>query len=130
MPGNRHQPPSRARYAAQHPTIGVHCDRETYQRLVALRERSGMSFGQLIKQGLGVAEKDIETVRARGYEEGLQTGRRAGYTHARSLYRLTYACSRCQGPIAIEAGSEEAKIATAALTARGWQHVQCPARVQ
>jgi hypothetical protein len=129
MVAKRNPPPSRARYAAQHPTIGVHCDRDTYQRLVALRERSGLSLGQLVKQALGVAEKDIDTVRTRAHAEGLEAGRRAGWTHARSLYRLTYACSICQGPIAIEAGSEAAKVATAALTARGWQHVQCPGRV-
>ena len=125
-----HQPPSRARYAAQHPTIGVHCDRETYQRLVALRERSGLSLGQLVKQELSVVEKDIETVRTRAYAEGLEAGRRAGWTHARRLYRLTYACSVCQGLIAIEAGSEEAKVATAAVVAGGWAHDECSRRLQ
>jgi hypothetical protein len=125
----RHQPPSRTRYAAEHPTIGVHCDRETYQRLVALRERSGLSLGQLVKQELGVAEEDIDTVRERAYAEGFEAGRKAGWTQARSLYRLTYACSVCRGPIAIESDSEQAKIATMALTAQGWHHVQCPRRV-
>jgi hypothetical protein len=126
----RHQPPSRARYATQHPTIGVHCDRDTYQRLVALRERSGLSLGQLVKQELGVLEKDIDTVRTRAYAEGLEAGRKAGYAHARSLYRPTYPCSICLGPVAIEPGSEEAKIAVAAVVEEGWAHAECLRRVQ
>ncbi len=130
MTAKRNPPPSRARYAAQHPTVGVHCDWETYQRLVALRERSGLSFGQLVKQTLGVAEKDLDTIRTRAYAEGLEAGRRAGWTHARSLYRLTYACSICQVPMDIQVGSEDAKVAVAAVVEEGWAHAECLKRVQ
>jgi hypothetical protein len=69
MPEPKHQPPSRGRYAAAHPTIGVHCDRETYDALIALRERSGLSFGHLVRRALGAVAQDvaaIEAARARG----------------------------------------------------------------
>ena len=126
----RQQPPSRARWAAQHPTIGVHCDRETYEKALALRQRHGLSFGQQFKQALGLLEKDLDTVRTRAYAEGLEAGRRAGWTHARSLYRLTYACSSCQVPMDIQVGSEEAKVAVAAVVAEGWAHDECLRRAQ
>jgi hypothetical protein len=126
----RQQPPSRARWAAQHPTIGVHCDRETYEKALALRQRHGLSFGQQFKQALDLVEKDLEAVRARGYAEGLEAGRRAGWTHALTVYRLTYPCSMCQVPISIEVGSEEAKVATAAVAAEGWAHDECLKRAQ
>jgi hypothetical protein len=61
MPEAGPQPPSRRRYAAAHPTVGVHCDWETYDALIALRERSGLSFGQLVRQALGAVAMDIET---------------------------------------------------------------------
>jgi hypothetical protein len=125
MASRRRQPPSRARYAARHPTIGVHCDLETYQRAAALRERSGLSFGQLFKQELGLAEKDTKRARALGYAEGLEAGRRAGYAEARNLYRLTYPCFVCRRPMEVSVDSEEAKIAVAAITARGWGHDKC-----
>jgi hypothetical protein len=84
----------------------------------------------LVKQELGVAEEDIDTVRERAHAKGFEAGRKAGCAQARSLYRLTFACSICQGPTAIPAGSEAAKVATAAVVAGGWAHDECSRRVQ
>ena len=115
MPEARHQPPSRRRYAATHPTIGVHCDRETYDALMALRERSGLSFGQLVRQALGALEMDIETV------EDVATV--VGYEQAAAQYRLRAPCSICGKPMDILAGSGMAAEAIRAL--RTWGHVPC-----
>jgi hypothetical protein len=123
MPAPKHQPPSRRRYAAAHPTIGVHCDRETYDALIALRERSGRSFGQLVRQGLGAVERDIAEVEARE-AAARERGRREGYRQARSRYCLTAHCSACGRAIEIEAGTEMARAAIRAVAP--WRHVDCP----
>jgi hypothetical protein len=115
MPEARHQPPSRRRYAATHPTIGVHCDRETYDALISLRERSGLSFSQLVRQALGAVEMDIETV------EDVATV--VGYEEAAAQYRLRTPCSVCGKPMEILAGSEMAAEAVRSL--RNWGHGPC-----
>jgi hypothetical protein len=116
------QPPSRVRYAADHPTIGVHIPTATYEKLLELRKRSGMSFGQLVLQALGVVEMDIAEVEANAFERG----RRSGYAAARSVYRLTAPCCVCLEPMEVEPGSDLAKAAVAAVV--HWGHEACPSR--
>jgi len=133
MTRTRHQPPSRLRYAAQHPCIGVHVDVPTRDRLLELRRRSGLSFGQLVKQALGLLEKDVgsawELGRKRGLEEGRQIGfvegRDAALAKARSAYLLTYPCSVCGEPVEILRGSDSAEAAVAALVEDRWAHGRC-----
>jgi hypothetical protein len=116
VPEAKHQPPSRRRYAAAHPTIGVHCDRKTYDALTALRKRSGLSYGQLVRKALGAVEMNIATV------EEVATAR--GYWQAKARYCLRAPCSRCGQPIEIRAGSEMADAAVRAVS--NWEHTQCP----
>jgi hypothetical protein len=114
MPDATHQPPSRRRYAAAHPTIGVHCDRETYDALIALRERSGLSFAQLFRRALGVVEKDVAAIEA---------ARARGYWQAKARYCLTTPCCGCGQPIEILAGTEMEE--KAVYASRGWGHSEC-----
>jgi hypothetical protein len=116
MPESKHQPPSRRRYAATHPTIGVHCDQKTYEDLIALRERYGLSFGQFVRQALGKVAMDAAKVE--------EVGRARGYRQAKALYCLTSPCIICGQPIEIRAGSEMAHAAVRAVN--DWEHTQCP----
>ena len=63
----KHQSPSRLRYNAAHRTLGVHVSLPAYERLVALREASGLSFGQLVLATLGDVEVEVEVARRAGY---------------------------------------------------------------
>jgi hypothetical protein len=85
MTSIRRVPPSRLRYEAAHPTVGVHCDVETKARLVALRDATGLSLGALVKQALGVLERDVDTARRIGRRQGLVEGRRAGRDLGRTV---------------------------------------------
>ena len=116
------QPPSRQRWAAAHPTIGVHVDVETYAKLVELRQRSGLSFSQLVRQTLGVVEMDVATVEGSSFERGWEEG----YAEAQARYALTIACSVCGQFEDIEADSEAGKVAAAALARLTWGHAKCP----
>lgn len=75
----KRQPPSRKRYAASHPTIGVHVDLPTHARLKKLRDESGMSYGYLVRRALGVVEKEVERIMRRGFNKG----RHAGYAEGK-----------------------------------------------
>lgn len=141
MKQRKHQPPSRARYQSTHPTIAIHTDVETRNTLFALRERTGLSLGQLVKQSLGVLEKDLDGLLERGRQRGYDAGKKAGWTEGREAgyadgrtagrsqaikaHRISFTCSRCGNAVNIPAGSEAAAAASEALAERGWVHSEC-----
>jgi hypothetical protein len=112
-------PPSRVRYAADHPTIGVHPDRETYAKLRELRERSGLSLGRLVQQALGVVEMDVAKVEATVFERG----RRSGYAAAKVEYSLKVPCHVCGEPMQVRPLSEVTN--AAARAGLRWGHEAC-----
>jgi hypothetical protein len=130
----RTQPPSRVRYARDHPTVGIHVTLEELQLLKTLSGESGLSVSQLVKQALGILKADIDGVRkhcvqegiTNGRREGRAEGRREGYAEAVARYRITYPCSKGGEPIVILADSKSAAAAAAMLSEAGWGHVECP----
>jgi hypothetical protein len=105
-----------------------------YERLLALREQSGLSFARLILRTLGEVELDVDTARRLGKEEGLAEGmdtglakgREDGFADAVARYRIGYACAKCGEDIVIGTGSASAKAAAAWLREKGWAHRECP----
>src|ERR1700683_3672754 len=103
----KHRAPSRARYAATHPSKTIHFDQETYALVAAQLERSGLRANQFIRQALGSMERHIDVIQERGRvrhtEEGRKVGFAAGYARgyakARATYCVTYHCCFCGVPI-------------------------------
>ena len=134
----RREPPSRVRYAATHPTIGIHVTLEERELLRTLSANSGLSVTQLAKQALSILEADLEAVRkkclqegigkgkALGQKEGYTEGRRDGFAEAKAQYGIPYPCARCGGPMLLGAGSASAREAVRMLRAAGWGHKDCP----
>ncbi len=137
MTARRHVPLSRLRYEAKHPTVAVHCDLETKARLVALREATGLSLGALVKQALGLLERDVDVARqiglaegrSLGVEEGHFVGKAEGYNlgfaEADARYRVRYPCALCGSLISILVDSAEAKLMVKALVDARWAHAEC-----
>ena len=107
------------------------------ERLLALRESSGLSFAQLILAALGQIELDVSAARARGhkdgysegYTKGVAAGRDKGFAAAAARFRLSYPCNVCSKPLIIEAGAADADVAIKALTGGGWGHDTCQEQV-
>jgi hypothetical protein len=137
MTSRRHVPPSRLRYEATHPTVAVHCDPETKARLVALQEATGLSLGALVKQALGLLERDVDAARQIGLAEGRRVGvaegliagraegRKLGFAEAAARYGVRFPCAVCGGLISIRVGSDAAKFMVKALVDAGWGHAEC-----
>jgi hypothetical protein len=134
----KHQPPSRARYAASHPTIGIHVTREERELLRTLTENTGLSATQLTKQALGILKADLEAVRKKCLQEGMRRGKVAGrtegyteghndgYAEAKARYGVPYTCTKCGGEILMHAGKPSAIRAATMLRDAGWGHIDCP----
>lgn len=129
----RRRPPSRARYAAKHPTIGVHTTVEVRDRLLALRDSSGHSFAQLILAALGQVELDVTTARDRGRKEGFGQGFAAGWDNgfaaAEAQFRVSYDCAVCGEDVALSVGASDTLVATEVMTRGGFGHQSCHEKV-
>lgn len=129
----KHRPPSRAKYDAAHPTIGVHTNRATYDRLIALRERTGLPFGQLILRTLGEVELQIDVAHETGRRSGRRDGKAVGHAkgreegHAEAVndFQITLPCPGCDDEMVLRAGTLMADAAVAWLKERGWRHTNC-----
>jgi hypothetical protein len=146
MRAARHRTPSRVRYAAAHPTIGIHVDVATRARFEALREKTGLSYTQLILTALGELELDVDAARSRGwndaheevveesylegysdgYDEGHENGEHEGYLRGLDADRVTYSCARCGKDLMLWPGGADADAAVARLQQERWRHDDPP----
>jgi hypothetical protein len=106
------------------------------ERLLALREKTGLSFGQLVLVSLGEVELKVDSAvragRSAGYREGQTAGRKegykAGYAAAVQRYRLIAYCGRCGNNLVIEAGSQLGELAVGLVNAESPHHDTCEPR--
>src|ERR1700730_4005417 len=140
----RHVPPSRERYQRANPVVSVRVNAEARQRVDELKQKTGLSLGKLLLQGLDQLERDtgaaFENGRKEGLEEGLRRGHaegrvtgyaegtKAAFAQAKKQFRVTYSCVICGGTIDLLPGSEPARIAVDAVRAAGWGHAECHER--
>jgi hypothetical protein len=112
---------------------------DVYTRLIALRKATGLSLNQLVRAALDSLEAEVETLLERGYQRGLEVGKKLGEAAARKLayaegwkaaaavFRLTYPCPRgCGTRIALRVGDPDADRAIEVLVHEGWGHTECP----
>jgi hypothetical protein len=121
--------------------VTVHFDLDTYARVVALHEASGLSLNQVIRAALDSLEAEVATVIERGRQQGIAEGKqlgeaagrklgyeegwKAGYIKARAHFRLTYPCSGCGKPAEVRVGNPDADHAIEALVEDEWGHGDC-----
>jgi hypothetical protein len=135
LPPKRHQAPSRARYAAAHPARTVRFKPETHAKIVAICERTGLSYNQAVNSAIdGLDEAAIEVIRARGEELGFRKGvlaarppaRAAGFAAAADVFRLTVPCSICGQPIELRNGSDDARELLKLCVDHDLERFKCP----
>jgi len=112
MVKKKHKPPSRIKYEDNNPTISIRVDREVKQQLDEIRERSGKSLGDILREALQVQAPSTKKAFTRGIEEG------------RSIYGVSFRCSGCQNTIWIDS-PEMKDAATQIMEKYGWGHKEC-----
>ena len=116
MARKRHVPPSRRRYEESHPTISVRVPRELHDRLVQLKQRSGKSVADVVREALDVQTPSVDQAYHRGHAKG--------FTTAEQWYRVDYRCCVCGGTLTIE-GKEDKEAAARLMREEGWAHRSC-----
>jgi len=116
-------PPSRGKYDQNNPVVSFRVKRKDKDRFIAIREKLGMSHGDVYKAGLGVIEVKVraeEEIRQEAYEEGQLNG----YELAESEYKVTYPCGKCKKMIPVTT-DEEKKAIRDFMVQSGWCHGDC-----
>ena len=119
----RSTPPSRKKYEEANPVVSFRVSKKDYARFEVIRQKLGLSHGDVYKNGLGVNEVKIrseEEIREEAYEQG----RIEGFEIAESIYKVTYPCSVCGKETEVESDAEK-KAIRGYMREHGWGHIDC-----
>jgi len=106
----KHKPPSRIRYEQSHPSVSFRVTRDVYELLKQhLKDSGGISFGDFVKQSLGLREPNIEGIRKRAEEE----------------YQIWYFCVICGERVNIKPDGEAHKALIGYMKDHRWGHTSC-----
>lgn len=112
MAKKKHQPPAKIKYDKAHPVISIRVSQKLKKQLDEIKEMSGKSVGDILREAVGVQDKSTKNTWKRGY------------AMAKGNYGVTYKCSICGGNILLQSG-EEKKAAAQYMGEHGWAHTDC-----
>ena len=121
--GKKKKAPSREKYEKENPVVSFRVSKKDYARFEAIRQKLGLSHGDVYRNGLGVNEVKIgseEEIREEAYEQG----KIEGFELAESIYKVTYPCSNCREVINVDTEEEKNAIKTY-MREHGWGHADC-----
>ena len=112
MAKKKHQPPAKIKYDKSHPIISIRVSQDLKKQLDEIKEMSGKSIGDILREAMDVQSKSTKNAW------------KQGYALAKVKYGVQFKCSVCGGNILIE--SNDAKKAAGKLMREaGWRHGEC-----
>ena len=112
MVKKKQPPPSKIKYDKSHPTISIRVSQDLKIQLDEIRETSGKSIGDILREAVGAQSKSVKNAWNRGH------------SLAKSKYGVWYKCSVCGGDMLI-VSKDEKKTAGKLMRENGWQHKSC-----
>ena len=112
MVKKKQPPPSKIKYDKSHPTISIRVSQDLKIQLDEIRETSGKSIGDILREAVGAQSKSVKTAWNRGH------------SLAKSKYGVRYKCSVCGGDMIIDTADEKKAVAKFMREA-GWKHGSC-----
>ena len=112
MVKKKQPPPAKIKYDKSHPIISIRVSEDLKKQLDEIREMSGKSVGDILREAVGTQSKSVKNTWNRGH------------SLAKSIYGVHYKCSVCGGNILIESANEK-KAAGTFMREHGWHHGKC-----
>ena len=112
MAKKKHQPPTKIKYDKTHPIVSVRVDQELKKQLDEIREKSGKSVGDILREALKIQAPSVKAAYDRGFNM------------AKKEYGVWYKCRICGGDLLIHT-DEEKKDAARYMREHGWRHSEC-----
>jgi flagellar biosynthesis/type III secretory pathway protein FliH len=113
------------------PAVTFRVSPEDLRKLERLEKRTGQSRGRLLRENLGIAERDadgaFERGHSTGWDEGYEAGRKQGFEEGKKTFAIGYYCNVCKKPIPIRSDSplELRQAIVDDLYRRKWGHNDC-----
>ncbi len=121
----RHVPPSRTRYEANHPAVTARVSKELFAELKVLKKQAGLSVADVLKIGLEKSKPRAGEAYEKGYQEGGEEGFVLGWGQAEEEYEVTYWCASCRRRHLSITTDEEKEAAAALMYQAGWHSTVC-----
>lgn len=120
--GKKHKPPSKIRYAENHPSVTIHLTKDEYNDLWEMSLNNGKSMNQMLKEAVGLVRKGWKkylTV----FEEGMESG----YKDAIKDFSRNLKCSSCGRSFQIDPKLDDKiyKWLVEKFNDVGWRHQNC-----
>ena len=112
MVKKKQPPPSKMKYDKSHPIISIRVSQDLKEQLDEIREMSGKSVGDILREAVGVQSVSIKDAWKRGV------------SHGKGLYGVSYKCSICGGNMLIESANAK-KAAAIYMREHRWHHNSC-----
>lgn len=106
------QSPSKIKYDKSHPVVSVRVTQTLFNQLKELKDLSGKSLGDILREGLKQQTPSVKNAYQRGYQAG------------KVRYAVNYKCSVCGGNIVVGSENEKKEIA-GYMRGDGWGHEDC-----
>ncbi len=107
------------------PAVTFRVPPEDRARLERLTAKTGKSLGQLLRENLGVAERDVQSAYDRGWDQGLAIGIEEGRKGGKEAWAIYYYCCVCREKIEVRPNSPVHQAIVNALHERKWGHKAC-----
>ncbi len=112
MVKKKQPPPAKIKYDKSHPIISIRVSYDLKEQLDEIKEMSGKSIGDILREAVGVQSKSVKNAWNHGH------------SLAKSMYGVRYKCSVCGGDMIIDTADEK-KAAAKLMREAGWKHTSC-----
>ncbi len=112
MTKKKQPPPAKIKYDKSHPIISIRVSQDLKEQLDEIKEMSGKSIGDILREAVGVQSKSVKNAW------------KGGSSVAKSKYGVRYKCSVCGGDMIIHT-TDEKKAAALYMREYAWHHVSC-----
>ena len=111
------------------PSVTFRVSPKDRERLTAIAARTGKSLGQIIRENLGLAERNEAAAFIRGLAQGQKLGFDRGLAEGKKLYAIYFYCSVCREyDMIVMPGTPAHRAVVDALYEKGWGHSGCHQR--
>ncbi len=107
------------------PPVSFRLPRKDRDRLNQLSTKTGKSLGQLIRENLGIAERDEEATYHRAWNVGYEAGHSDGVNYTEKKFAIYYRCVVCNEPILVVPNGPEHQAIVNELYRLRWGHAKC-----
>lgn len=123
MPSKKkHQPPSKRKYAENHPSVTIHLTKEEYNDLWEMSFNNDKSMNQVLKEAAGLARRSWKK-----QKDFFDDGMDAGYENAMNDFNRNFRCSRCGRTLEMKPTLDDKmyKWLVEQSKEAGWLHSSC-----